>query len=460
MEYTQKIPALRRVLLILLALLLGLGLAFFTPFSGKKSLSAQTGAGQISGRVMQTNGAPISGATVKAFTSADAYYNGQMSANTVSSSDGSYTLTDLPDGNYIVLFNDYSDSGSNHTWAWQFYNASNKIPEFANPIAVNDSSAITGIDAYLLPAGQISGTVTDRDGNPLANIKVGAYGMNDDFTNNQELPITSTTDSNGNYTLQGVMANVYDYAVVFNMNHSDNYVQLWYDQVRTSDDATGVSVAAGQTRTGINAQLYQTGQISGTVASQFNKGIGGINVSLFAQGASYGDGPFASATTDGSGGFSLPDLPTGTYYLDVNDQNLQGYKGNYSSQWYDQVASESAATPLAVTSGSNRTINIHLNKLIPTLTILSSSPNPAHIGQKVTFTALPLPVLHGGLMIFKDNGQLMPGCAFTQFSGFAATCTTAYNQAGTHSVTATFAGDMTYKTSTSNTVVQKVLPRH
>lgn len=447
----------KQTVLIASAAFLAVGFNFLATLGSGKTAYADSGTGQITGTVMQNNGTPIAGATVKAFASAQAYYDGQTSANTTSATDGTYALTGLADGNYIVLFNDYSDPGSNHSWSWGFYNYSIKIPELANQVTVAGGGTTSGIEGYLLPAGQITGRVTDKQGNPLGGIKVGAYGNNEEFANNQELPVTTTTASDGTYTLQGLAAGVWDYSVLFNMSSADHYAQLWYNDVPSQDQSTGVSVAIGETHANIDAHLYKVGQISGHLTNQFGQSLSGISMNLFAQGADYGNGPTYETTTDASGNYQFTNVPEGTWFLDINDANQNGYNGSYSSQWYDTQYQEQTATPLVIVGGDNLVASTHLNRLVPTITVLSSSRNPSHVGQKVTFTAWAIPVTHGGMMTFLEDGQLMQGCAFTQFSGMKATCTTTFTTPGTHTITAIWPGDMTYKTSTSNTITQRIL---
>lgn len=462
----QRIPRLRlwgttkfkQTILMVSAVLLAVGLNLL-PTLSNKAVYADSGSGQITGTVKETNGTPISGATVKAFVSAQAYYEGQVAANTTSAADGTYSLTGLADGSYVVLFNDYSDPGSNHAWSWQFYNTTTRIPEQANQVTVSGGGTTSDIDGYLLPAGQISGTVTNKQGQPLGGIKVGAYGANEDFGNNVELPITTTTASDGTYTLPGAAAGVYDYFVVFNMNNTAGYTQLWYDNTTDVGQAAGVSITASQTHTGIDARLFKVGKVSGHLTDQFGRSLSGITVALFAQGKDYGQGPDYTVNTDMQGNYAFEGIPEGSWLLDANDRNFAAYNQDYASLWYNGRDQMSTADPIVVVGGDNVVASMHLNRLIPTLTFLASSRNSIHAGQRVTLTAWAIPVNHGGMMTFMMDGHLLEGCGFVQFSGMAATCATTFTTAGAHSITAVWGGDSTFKASTSNTITVRVIER-
>jgi len=109
----------------------------------------------------------------------------------------------------------------------------------------------------------------------------------------------------------------------------------------------------------------------------------------------------------------------------------------------------SSAPPLSET--------IYMNTAVPTTTSLRSSGSPSTVGKSVTFTATVKPALgsipNGETVTFYD-GTASIGTGMTA-SGIA-TFTTSSLAAGTHSITATYAGDGTYSSSTSPVVKQVV----
>lgn len=99
---------------------------------------------------------------------------------------------------------------------------------------------------------------------------------------------------------------------------------------------------------------------------------------------------------------------------------------------------------------------------VGTTTSLTSSMNPSNPGQPVTFTATVSPTDGNGTVQFDSDGNAISGCAtqpLTLQSGstYTATCTTSTLPVGTDPVTATYSGNTSYLTSTSDPVNQDVI---
>ena len=94
---------------------------------------------------------------------------------------------------------------------------------------------------------------------------------------------------------------------------------------------------------------------------------------------------------------------------------------------------------------------------VPTKTALTSSPNPSTPGEPVTFTATVTSSAgappDGETVSFKQ-GKTVLGTG--TLSGGTASFTTSALKAGTHSVTAVYAGDTNFETSKSKPVKQVV----
>lgn len=109
-------------------------------------------------------------------------------------------------------------------------------------------------------AGKISGTVTDGgDGSPVGDLSVGAYRFS---SGSWTLVKSTVTASNGTYTLGGLAAGT------CRVKFSDlflRYDEEWYFNAPTIDLATDIVLAAGTTRTGVNAAMNGSGSLQGTI---------------------------------------------------------------------------------------------------------------------------------------------------------------------------------------------------
>jgi hypothetical protein len=83
-----------------------------------------------------------------------------------------------------------------------------------------------------------------------------------------------------------------------------------------------------------------------------------------------------------------------------------------------------------------------------TSTSLSSSANPAVVGQTVTYRATVTPAPDGGTVSFTDGGAAISGCTAVALSATGvATCSASYPSSGTHSVAASYSGTATFNAS-------------
>ncbi len=91
-----------------------------------------------------------------------------------------------------------------------------------------------------------------------------------------------------------------------------------------------------------------------------------------------------------------------------------------------------------------------------TTTTLSSSPNPAVVGQKVMYTAQVSPNPGAGTVAFSDSGATITGCGSQPLTAGMATCAVTYSAIGGQSVTAHFSGAGVYVASDSSSMTQTV----
>ena len=93
-----------------------------------------------------------------------------------------------------------------------------------------------------------------------------------------------------------------------------------------------------------------------------------------------------------------------------------------------------------------------------TATSLSASPNPAIIGQTVTYTSTVSPVPNGGTVTFFDGAAAITGCVAETVNATTptASCTVSYSSAGSHVVDATYSGDGAYRGSSTTSLTEVV----
>jgi len=96
----------------------------------------------------------------------------------------------------------------------------------------------------------------------------------------------------------------------------------------------------------------------------------------------------------------------------------------------------------------------------PTTMGLSSSANPAVAGQPVTYTAIVSPPPDGGTVSFTDAGSPIAGCGSVAVDTTTgeASCMVTYSAPGSHSIKASYTGDVNYSGSRSLTMTQVVNP--
>jgi len=113
---------------------------------------------------------------------------------------------------------------------------------------------------------------------------------------------------------------------------------------------------------------------------------------------------------------------------------------------------------LAVNIGSN-TVSALLNTG-GTLIKATSSPNPSHFGQSVTFVvsvaaSLPGQSLPTGTVTFKDGSATLATVTLRQGRGHFSTSTLSV---GTHVITVSYSGDSNFNPNTAPSITQKVNP--
>lgn len=299
-------------------------------------INAELGlAGRISGHVTDAEThAALADVEVCAAPPGTFYLAADNCAYTGSS--GEYTIGGLPSGSYQVHFTPgFGETSPGHygplNYLPQYYQGKESEAE-AEVVSVSAGSTRGSIDAAMHPGGKIMGTVTAALGHaPLENIQVCVRGGSTSSC--------TATGSDGTYTMSGLPSG--EYKVKFSPG-SQNYVRQFYSGKATGKSADPVAVTAGQTKSGIDAQLQNGGKITGAVTdASSHDPIDGAQVCVVEYSAPCG-------YTDSAGEYEIKGLPTGSYKVRFDPYEAVGYL----QQYFHGKEHASEAEPVAVSAGT------------------------------------------------------------------------------------------------------------
>ncbi|GAB3854531.1 carboxypeptidase regulatory-like domain-containing protein [Dactylosporangium cerinum] len=292
--------------------------------------ASAAGVGTITGHLTDASGNPAAnafvwtqkpdmGATASAYTGAD----------------GSYTLPNLPDGEYVVSFR--AAGGGFAQWAHQKLSFSD-----ADHITVGAGATVV-VDDQLLPTGTIQGRLLNRDGTPAqasltvyqadAQLSVTYVNVQSDGSFTTELPV-------GSYKLNFRVRNAFD---------------QWTGGQQSFETATPVVVTAGQP-VQVDETVLPTGSLGGRLTNADGTPAGNVQVTTSQPGV---NGSWGTATTDADGRYRFGDLLLGNYTV--------GFYGPHGvPQYAHGKLDPDAADSFAVTDGQLTTVD---EAFLPTGTI-------------------------------------------------------------------------------------------
>lgn len=283
--------------------------------------------GSISGTVLDENSQPVAGVNVYAsdFTGSP---NGN---NTITDTNGKYTITDLPAGDYRIRVEAF-----NTDFIREFYD---DTTDYDNATAVNVAQGQTtvNIDIVLEIGGSISGTVLDENNQPIADADVEAIAFIDEGSSVRFTDF-ATTDANGNYTIRGLRGGAHRVRVTV---YNSLFISEYYDDVTDFNSARAVNVTRLDNTPDIDFVLELGGTISGTVLDENSLPLSQIQINIF----DFDSNSFVSNTfTDPNGNYTTTGLTTGNYKVAVETQGT-----NFINEYYDDVINRNLATLVSVT---------------------------------------------------------------------------------------------------------------
>jgi hypothetical protein len=290
--------------------------------------------GQIGGKVTGEGGAGLGEVEVCAEPTSGGYAYTSFCGE--SASNGEYEITGLPSGSYRVSFY----PGYEGEYLFQYYSGVTSSSE-AEPVAVTAGETHPDVNAQLVRAAKIQGKVTAANGGAaIGDITVCAYPVGGEGEAGGWCGYTSPA---GEYTLHGVPAGTYDIRFSAGFGAEEKYLTQYYDGQPSAATADPVTVAAGASLTGIDAQLLEGGEITGKVTDAGGHGLSGISVcaSLRSEEESFF---YRCANTGTDGTYKVVGMESGKYTLSF-------YGSSYVEQYYDGKALSSEADAVDVTVG-------------------------------------------------------------------------------------------------------------
>lgn len=181
-------------------------------------------------------------------------------------------------------------------------------------VASPAAAELAGEGQPLLPnTGNIRGTITDGNGEPVEELEVCAIteGTGPSFT------YCARTEQGGQYLIVNVPEQgykVWAQSLTYLGGWPQGYPQIYYPGVSHYEEATWVQVHGEGTTTGVDFQVHQGGEIAGTVtAADTGEPIAGIQVCpTWATGPERAEARFCDVT-DAAGDYQIQNVDTGEY---------------------------------------------------------------------------------------------------------------------------------------------------
>jgi hypothetical protein len=293
--------------------------------------------GNIAGTVRDDSNNPIPNVYVTAYVWNITWWEWVNGVFTDSS--GNYGIGSLADGTYRICFS---------PGAQYVYECYDNAPDVNSATDVAVGAIHDNVNAQLALAAHIKGKVTDAQGNPISDVGVSAYTWN--TTYQYWMSVNggwATTGADGLYDVGGLAGGTY--RVCF-FNYSGQHVDECYNNAADVNSATDLSVAAGATRSNVNAQLALAAHIKGKVTDAQGNPISDVGVLAYTWNATYQYwvpviGGWAPTGADGR--YDVGGLVGGTYRVCFSSNS-----GQYVDECYNNAAGVDGASDIQLQAGA------------------------------------------------------------------------------------------------------------
>ncbi|MDR7188904.1 MULTISPECIES: carboxypeptidase-like regulatory domain-containing protein [Microbacterium] len=194
--------------------------------------------------------------------------------------------------------------------------------------------------------GSISGVVAAEDGTGADSVSVIAHRYQSAW-GYWAWHTSVATDASGAYTLSGLPDG--DYRIEFRpFSGASELIAEYWDDAGDILSAKTISVVSGAAVVDIDAELGVGAALSGEVSDEAGEPITGVSVRAIDDMGRWASSGF----TDATGAYRLAGLRTGSYLLEFAPALLSAA---FAGEWWDDAASRSQATSVAVTAGTEHT---------------------------------------------------------------------------------------------------------
>lgn len=253
--------------------------------------------------------------------------------------DGTYLLTDVEPGRYVVSF--LADG-----YAPSFHGDTGVFSE-ATVVTVERGATVTGVDGVLRASGSLAGRVRTQNGG-AARAAVTAYVS---VADGRWLPFaTDTADDTGRYAIRRLPPGQYR----LHFSHLAGH-EWWYDAA-TLEESPVVPLATGQRRSGLDAVVGEPSVVVGTVTDEEGVPAAGVYVEAAAAGSPV-DTVGVDTLTAADGTYRLPLTTTGRYRIRIDGVEVHGER-----PWAEGSA---VLPPVRITGGTVRRLDLVAPRLGP-----------------------------------------------------------------------------------------------
>lgn len=268
--------------------------------------------------------------------------------NTVTAANGFYEIGPLPNGNYLVRADPNALLGQTQILA--YYGIDNPTdPALATPVNVFGKFT-PGIDFDLDEGGIIRGTITDSGAKLLADIDLDIYD-----TDGNLLPYNGMSGADGVYAIGPLPTG--NYILKADPSLSSRYVDAYYPNVPSFDDAEKISVEVGTDVANVDFSLILGGIMTGIISDAVT--LDPLpNVDLDVYDAD-GNSVRVTARSRTDGRFDIGAVVPGNYILKADPEAGTGY----IVQYFDNTLSRNSATAIEVkANGVSSGLNFNLEQ--------------------------------------------------------------------------------------------------